>query len=553
MQFKTCFKKIILTTILTTISYTLYSQPTEEWVRRFSWGQDDYAAGISVKVDPFQNVYVLMNLYKDTTHNDFGLAKYSNSGNLIWSRYYHYAGDVPVAFSVSPSGDIYIVGNTTISITQHIITIKYNSQGELQWAKVFDITGPNNGANDIALDIAGNVIITGGKGAAGFTSNALTIKYSPGGDTLWSRTQVIGLHSSNLKVVTDASGNIYTTGRYDPVMNKTHLLSQKYDPDGNLVWHSTYFYDSTVQRDFGRCLALDLNRNLYIAGTSYTNQPGYISNSLIKINSNGVLQWARVYRGIGNNDSCSFPSNIAVTSNGNNIYYTTTCATGGSADFVTLGYNSNGDSTWVRRFPHGPGLISSNGYSDLKIDRLGNVYIACSFNNTVSGNDIVTIKYLSNGIQQWTAAYNGPLANSGDYPYSLEVDSSFNVFVTGRSSRYHGPPNPIVDAVTIKYSQPIGIISNYNELPDKFMLYQNYPNPFNPTTNVKYSVKSLSNIKIVVYDIQGREAMTLVNQKHSAGTYSVDFSGSGLASGVYFYSLITDETLIDTRKMILLK
>ncbi len=60
-------------------------------------------------------------------------------------------------------------------------------------------------------------------------------------------------------------------------------------------------------------------------------------------------------------------------------------------------------------------------------------------------------------------------------------------------------------------------------------------------------------IVLSVYDITGKKIIDLVNQKQNAGTYQVDFSGNGLSSGVYFYRLVTDGYVIDTKKMILLK
>ena len=96
------------------------------------------------------------------------------------------------------------------------------------------------------------------------------------------------------------------------------------------------------------------------------------------------------------------------------------------------------------------------------------------------------------------------------------------------------------------------------EVPNEFKLYQNYPNPFNPRTIIKYEINSKgksekAKIKLIIYDITGKELVTLVNQKQTAGTYQVDFSGTGYSSGVYFYSLIVDNKIIDTKKMVLVK
>ncbi len=97
-----------------------------------------------------------------------------------------------------------------------------------------------------------------------------------------------------------------------------------------------------------------------------------------------------------------------------------------------------------------------------------------------------------------------------------------------------------------------GITPISNEVPSKFSLSQNYPNPFNPRTVIKFQVASSSSIKIIVFDILGREVQTLVNEQLKPGTYEVDFVGSNFASGIYFYKLEAGE-YVETRKMVLMK
>ncbi len=80
----------------------------------------------------------------------------------------------------------------------------------------------------------------------------------------------------------------------------------------------------------------------------------------------------------------------------------------------------------------------------------------------------------------------------------------------------------------------------------------NYPNPFNPTTTIAYEVPVTSNVNITVYDTNGREIETLVNENHARGTYTVPFDASSLASGVYFYKISTDYDVV-TNKMVLIR
>jgi len=104
---------------------------------------------------------------------------------------------------------------------------------------------------------------------------------------------------------------------------------------------------------------------------------------------------------------------------------------------------------------------------------------------------------------------------------------------------------------------PIGIQPISNEVPEKFMLYQNYPNPFNPVTSIKFSIPSLLRrgagvVLLKVYDILGQDIATLVNDELNPGIYEVDWNAENYPSGVYFYS-ITTNNYFESKKMVLIK
>jgi hypothetical protein len=98
-----------------------------------------------------------------------------------------------------------------------------------------------------------------------------------------------------------------------------------------------------------------------------------------------------------------------------------------------------------------------------------------------------------------------------------------------------------------------GIKQIRNNFPDHYKLFQNYPNPFNNSSKFKVQISKSANIEIKVYDVTGKLMITILNRKLNIGTYEINFDGSNYSSGVYFYSLIVDGNLIDTKKMILLK
>ena len=96
------------------------------------------------------------------------------------------------------------------------------------------------------------------------------------------------------------------------------------------------------------------------------------------------------------------------------------------------------------------------------------------------------------------------------------------------------------------FTSPVG------NLPYKYALAQNYPNPFNPVTTFSYNVPTTSQVKIIVFDVLGREIATLVNEEKMPGTYQASFDGTNLTSGIYFYQMQAGP-FIQTKKMMLVK
>jgi hypothetical protein len=108
---------------------------------------------------------------------------------------------------------------------------------------------------------------------------------------------------------------------------------------------------------------------------------------------------------------------------------------------------------------------------------------------------------------------------------------------------------------------PVGIININSEIPKEFSLGQNYPNPFNPTTKIKFEIrppltpllsKEGTGVVLQIYDVLGCEVATLVNEELKPGSYEVDFDGSNYTSGVYYYTLQTQQ-FKQSKRMVLLR
>ena len=115
-----------------------------------------------------------------------------------------------------------------------------------------------------------------------------------------------------------------------------------------------------------------------------------------------------------------------------------------------------------------------------------------------------------------------------------------------------GGVHTITGGDTVSY--PLTLIKNLKlNIPKSFNLSQNYPNPFNPSTKIEYELQTSDFVSIKIYDLLGKEIKSYVNKKQTAGKYQIDFDGSGLSGGVYFYSLYLNNNLTDTKKMLMVK
>jgi hypothetical protein len=179
------------------------------------------------------------------------------------------------------------------------------------------------------------------------------------------------------------------------------------------------------------------------------------------------------------------------------------------------------------------------------------------------------IGYIQNYVHYWVTrnminGATGENVNSGNWNQNQTITKTINTtldagWVASNCNLiifvYKDTPPLIqstVEQSTIQsVTNPLGVNGTL-EIPKEYRLEQNYPNPFNPVTNIKYSVPKDGNVSLKVYDAIGNEVSTIVNGVIKAGVYNAEFDGSNFASGVYFYTIKTNE-FTSTKKMVLVK
>ena len=125
---------------------------------------------------------------------------------------------------------------------------------------------------------------------------------------------------------------------------------------------------------------------------------------------------------------------------------------------------------------------------------------------------------------------------------AMITDSQDHLFVADLRDGAYRSSNPIIDTVQAQTHSEVR----------SFSLLPNFPNPFNPETSIRYEIAESRSVRLVIYDILGREVGVPVNERKAPGIYEARFNASGVASGVYFYRL-TAGNFVQTRKMVVLK
>lgn len=320
----------------------------------------------------------------------------------------------------------------------------------------------------------------------------------------------------------------------------TPMILDKNDP--SILYCGTYKVHKSVNRaaswtaispdlakghvvNLGTITTVDVsksNPNVIYAGTDDAN---------VWVTTNGGTNWSLINSGLPNR----WVTRVTIHKDSANVCYVTLSGYKIDSTGAHIYRTSNYGANWTAingNLPNAP-------INDVLIDPFtpNKLYIGTDYGVMVT----------TNLGQSWTIMGDGLPSNVPVHDLTIHSPSG-QIFAWT-----HGRSTFKTDFALIQN------INSQNNIAERFKLFQNYPNPFNSKTNIKFSISEngklkleIGTIQLKVYDILGKEVVTLVNEKLKPGTYQVSFDAGNMSSGIYFYKLTT-EKFSETKKMVLMK
>ncbi len=384
----------------TTIRYSSTGVPL--WTNRYDGPAGGYDVAVATVIDLSSNIVVAGTARTTTNFDgmDFTTVKYSSAGVPLWTRHYNGPGnseDQVISMAMDTNGSVFVVGYVTgVSFNTEFATVAYSSAGVPLWTNLHN--GPGGGsaaARAVAVDRAGDVVVTGNSSGVGTSADFVTIKYSGTGVPLWTN---------------------------------------RYNGPGN-----------ASDRAYG--VAVDSNANVFVTGFS-TGSADDHDYATLKYSSAGTPLWINRYDGPGHDDDDA--AAIVVDNGGNVVITGTSTGSGGFDDYATVAYSNAGIPLRTNRY-NGPGNSGDTG-EDIAVDAIGNVIVTGSVDGGGSGEDFGTIKYTSLSPAGTLLPIPLNLQKVGGQVVLTWTNAAFNLqsapVVTGTYTNIPGATSPTTNPVT---------------------------------------------------------------------------------------------------------
>lgn len=469
--------------------------------------------------DADNNIYVLGSGSSVQNTSTTKVWKFNPSGNLIWTFANSTATGIGAAVNFKFTPDNCIVISTRYSTGNLNGFIKIDLNGIQKWI-LPGIYSLNTG--DAAGDSYGNTYIVNGSIAA-VTSGTVIRKLNSTGVTLWSRS--FGLSAQRIEVGSDNMPVAAGT----PGLNTLGTAFVKTDQNGNQIWLNSNA-DGNYNLLIHTQLMMDSQNNAYISGGTTAEM------AVCKVSSVGASAW-----------TVTIPGSYA---NGFDI----------GADYGV--YLTGGKTAKI------------------------NQGVSCPVPQNLFTNEITRTTAKVNwsfvtGALQYEILYRSLISPSITNAWLRKIVSgnvNFAVLTGLRCNNpYHWKIRAICDTVSPSIGMNYSALQNFttspcgnemetldkgiegnetenlnSSIPNTAFLGNNYPNPFNPVTKIEFGIPNSGNVVINIFDVSGKEVASIFNGFREAGNYSVEFNAFDYSSGVYFYKMVFENSVI-VKKMLILK
>jgi len=298
-----------------------------------------------------------------------------------------------------------------------ILTFLFNQVNEV-WRFAYEGAGDDFGYF-LTIDRSGNLIGVGISESTNTNDDIILVKLKPSGELLWLKRFGGSENEAVSGVVVDNENSVYICGAsYSPNNNWDYLIL-KYDSLGNLLWQRTF---GASGYDYARGITIDDFFNIYLTGISQSVDGSFVAT--YKLNKNGEVIWERFHS--ENNSLANSGEKIIYDGRGNIFITGSTDFSVSGSDILTIKYDTAGNFYWSRVY----GTVDKNEWGKvIGIDSSRNVLIAGYDYHPDLGENWIILKYNQNGqrLFQRTYGYPGP----DDEPKSIAIDENNNLYLTG--------------------------------------------------------------------------------------------------------------------------
>lgn len=409
------------------------------WEKKMNGSGNAEDRCLGIDIDSNNDIYVT-GRSSNGADDDYLTMKYTNAGTLVWSDVVDNGGtDRAVDIEVGSNNNIYVTGRSDNGTDDDYYSLVYSTAGAVLAQSIYDYAGDDR---PVALTTFpnGDFAVTGksdGNITAAIDNNAVTVKFNSAGNLIWSASfsNVALADDLPTAIASDPSGNIAITGYTDTdatININNELFIAAYSPAGATL--STYISNNgagVLGDDIGYALQYKNSNTLSVAGCYSLNDiVNAQSASLFEYSiSTNSLNYTTLFNGQG--DNTDNIRDIAVDAAGNSYVCGYSVGNLTSRDFFVAKVLANGSLGW-RNSLSGTLFGSDDEANSIKLDNAGNVYVSGFIKNSGTSSDISIIKFNASGVQQWSVIYDG-LAHESDKSYSMHVDGTGNVYLTGKT------------------------------------------------------------------------------------------------------------------------